>query len=131
MPPAARPLVHELSDEALRLVAARFRLLGEPNRLRLLHSLQSGELSVGALVERTQMSQPNVSRHLHALTNSGILARRRHGTSVVYSIADEGVFALCLHVCESLQRRARSHSESLAWGTIRGRRPRDGGGRVV
>ena len=43
----------ELSPEALELVAERFRVLGEPLRLRLLQRLQHEECSVGALAART------------------------------------------------------------------------------
>ena len=94
-----------LSDEALELVAARFRVLGEPSRLRLVRALEGGERSVGELVEETGLSQTNTSRHLQTLVGAGILGRRRDGLNVIYFIADPGIFELCRHVCGSLARK--------------------------
>ena len=50
----------DMTPEMLELVAQRFRLLADPMRLRILHELQQGELSVGELVARTEASQPNI-----------------------------------------------------------------------
>src|ERR1041385_7597470 len=95
----------DLPDPALELIAARFRVLGEPNRLKLIHALQSGEKSVSELIQAIGLEQANASRHLQALTMAGILSRRKEGLKVLYSIADSGVFKLCEHVCGSVQRR--------------------------
>lgn len=94
-----------LSDQALELIAARFRVLGEPMRLRLLIALENGELNVTQLVDATQATQANVSRHLQTLTEAGILGRRKEGLNVYYHIADPGIFELCEEVCGSLQKR--------------------------
>jgi DNA-binding transcriptional ArsR family regulator len=82
-------------------VARRFRLLGEPMRLRILQVLESGERSVNELVSALHTSQPNVSRHLNAMYDGGLLDRRRDGTNIYYSIADPMVLRLCVLVCES------------------------------
>jgi ArsR family transcriptional regulator len=103
----------EISDEALELIATRFRVLGEPNRLKLIRALEGGELSVSGLIEATGLTQANASRHLQTLTQSGILGRRRDGTSVIYHIADPGIFDLCEIVCGSLQKRVQSHARAL------------------
>ena len=98
---------------ALELIAARFRVLGEPNRLRLILALEAGERSVTELVAATGLSQANVSRHLHALAEGGILARRKAGLRVIYSIADKGIFDLCDHVCGSLMQRLEHHARAF------------------
>ena len=94
-----------MSAEALELIAERYRALGEPNRLRLLIALEQGEQCVGDLVESTSLTQANVSRHLGALVQSGILARRKAGLQVFYRVADPGIFEMCDHVCGSLAKR--------------------------
>jgi ArsR family transcriptional regulator len=94
-----------LSDRALDLVAARFRVLGEASRLKLLQALRSGEKSVSDLLRATGLAQANASRHLQTLTEAGILSRRKEGLKVIYSIADLEIFKLCEHVCGSVQRR--------------------------
>lgn len=98
-------LPRDLSDEALQLIANRFKLLSEPLRLKLLAHLHGGELNVTQLVVATGAAQTNVSRQLQALAEAGILSRRKVGQHVFYQISDPGVFDLCQHVCGSLQRR--------------------------
>ena len=93
-----------LSDSALEMVAQRFRLLGEPQRLRILQALEAGELSVGALCARTGATQPNVSKHLAALFDGGLIERRRDGNNVLYQIADPRVFLVCKLVYRSKSR---------------------------
>ena len=88
-----------LSDEVLDLAANRFRLLGDPVRLRLLQALEGGEQTVGDLVEVVGGSQPNISRHLLALHEGGLLARRREGNCIYYWIGDPVVLQLCSLVC--------------------------------
>jgi DNA-binding transcriptional ArsR family regulator len=94
-----------LTPEALELVAARFRILGEPMRLRMLAALESGERNVTELVNATDATQANVSRHLQTLADAGIVGRRKEGLNVYYFIADPGIFELCDSVCGSLRKR--------------------------
>ena len=92
-----------LSPEALELVAARFKLLAEPMRLRLLQALHEGELNVTQLVAASGATQANVSKHLGLLCDAGILRRRKDGMHVFYAISDPMVFDLCNLVCARLQ----------------------------
>jgi DNA-binding transcriptional ArsR family regulator len=97
------PKAHKpLKEETLELVAERFRLLGDPLRLRLLQTLAAGEMSVAQLVETTSTTQANVSKHLQLLLRSGILKKRKDGLHSYYAIADPSVFPLCDLVCGSL-----------------------------
>jgi DNA-binding transcriptional ArsR family regulator len=94
----------KLSEDALRMVADRFKALGEPMRLKLIMSLRDREKNVGELVEEVVATQANVSRHLQYLTEAGILKRRKEGLHVYYSISDPRVFDLCQVVCGSLEQ---------------------------
>lgn len=91
-----------LSDAALEIIASRFRILGEPTRLKLIHVLRQGRRTVNQLVSLTGKSQAHVSRQLKALADAGILTRQREGVSVFYSIADPAILELCHHVCGGL-----------------------------
>ncbi|MBM3873322.1 MAG: helix-turn-helix transcriptional regulator [Verrucomicrobia bacterium] len=102
-----------LSEEALAMIARRFALLGEPMRLRLLHALFEGEKSVNTLVEASGGTQANVSRHLQALAEAGLLGRRKHGLQVFYSIADPTLFQLCELVCGSLEEKVARDAKAL------------------
>ena len=102
-----------LSDEALDLVAARLRLLGDPVRLRILRELLHGECPVLELAERIGVQQPSVSKHLSALRSEGIVARRQEGLHSYYSVVDPSIFKLCELVCEGLAKRLTGHLASL------------------
>jgi ArsR family transcriptional regulator, cadmium/lead-responsive transcriptional repressor len=84
------------------LVAKYFRGLGDQSRLRILELLQSeGELTVGALVERLALPQPQVSNHLACLRWCGFVEARREGRLVFNRIADRRVAAM-LELAQSL-----------------------------
>jgi len=102
-----------LTWEALELVAARFRAMGEPLRLRILQQLENGEQSVSTLAEGVGAAQPNVSKHLKVLQEAGLLKRRQQGNSVYYSIADAMVLELCDMICSRLQDRLEAQVGAL------------------
>ncbi|MGH3141974.1 MAG: ArsR/SmtB family transcription factor [Gaiellales bacterium] len=104
-------LPHPLPDDLAQLIARRFRVIGEPMRIRLLDSLREGEATVGELAEALAASQQNVSKHLGVLADAGIVGRRKQGNHVYYRVVDEGVFALCEEVCGSVQEQLRTLSD--------------------
>jgi DNA-binding transcriptional ArsR family regulator len=108
-PQRAQPMV----PEALELVAARFRAMGEPLRLRILHELESGERSVSALAEIVGSTQPNVSKHLKVLQDAGMVQRRQQGNAAFYAIADAMVFELCDMICSRLRDRLEAQVGAL------------------
>jgi DNA-binding transcriptional ArsR family regulator len=104
-------LPHPLPDDLVELIARRFRVIGEPMRIRLLDRLRDGEATVGQLSEALSASQQNISKHLAVLADVGILGRRKEGNHVYYRVVDEGVYALCEEVCGSVQQQLRSLNE--------------------
>jgi ArsR family transcriptional regulator, cadmium/lead-responsive transcriptional repressor len=101
---AISPSPFRLTETPLEtdLVAKYFRGLGDPSRLRILALLQSeGELTVGALVERLGLPQPQVSNHLACLRWCGFVEARRQGRLVINRIADRRVGAM-LELAQSL-----------------------------
>jgi DNA-binding transcriptional ArsR family regulator len=101
LPSASQPLPDDLID----LIARRFRVLGEPMRIKLLDHLRGGPATVGELQAATASSQQNVSKHLGMLYDAGLLRRSKDGTFVRYEIADQGVFELCEQICGGLRRQ--------------------------
>lgn len=110
----AKAKKRKLSAEALELVAARFKVMSEPLRLRILQELQAGEMSVMEITEAVESSQPNVSKHLKMLQEGGLVLRRQEGNTVYYAIADESVFQLCDVVCSSVRERLEAQAEAFA-----------------
>lgn len=97
--------------EVVQQVAEYFGVLSEPMRLRLLNLLRDGEKCVQDLVEATQTSQANVSKHLKVMLQAGILTRRSEGTSAYYSVSDDLIFELCTLVCDRLASRIEQQAQ--------------------
>lgn len=112
---AARTSPHTpLSEAQLALVAARFRALAVPSRLRVLNALMNGSLSMSDLAEVTGLQQSNLSRQVTELERAGCVARERVGREVMVRIADPTLAKLCDLVCGSLQRQADEERARLS-----------------
>jgi DNA-binding transcriptional ArsR family regulator len=98
-------VVHPLPDALTELIAQRFRVLGEPMRIKLLDRLRDGDATVGELQTALGASQQNVSKHLGILHAAGMVARAKQGTQVRYAISDPSVFELCELVCGGVRRQ--------------------------
>ncbi|MBD1938022.1 MULTISPECIES: ArsR/SmtB family transcription factor [unclassified Microcoleus] len=92
-------------QEVVQQVAEYFSILSEPMRLKILNLLRDGEKCVQELVEATETSQANVSKHLKVMLQAGILCRRTEGTSAYYRVEDQLIFELCNLVCDRLATR--------------------------
>ena len=103
-----------LSEEIMVLIAERFKVLGEPVRLRILHFIGEGEKTVNEIAAGTGTSQPNVSKHLRVMQESGLLKRRQEKNFNYYSVADVSIFEMCDTVCNSLRDRLETQSKLLA-----------------
>ncbi len=68
--------------------AAMMAALSHEARLRVLCDLVEGERMAGELVERSGLSQSALSQHLARLREQGLVATRRDGQAIFYSIAD-------------------------------------------
>ena len=94
-----------LPDPLVDLIAQRFRLLGEPTRVKLLDAMRPGPATATDLQAATGASQQNVSKHLGMLIDSGMVRRAKEGNRAYFSIADDTLFDLCERVCGSLRRQ--------------------------
>jgi len=107
---------HPLPDPLIELIARRFRVMGEPTRIKLLDALRDGPATVAELQAATGSSQQNVSKHLAVLHQAGIVGREKDGNRVRYSIADASIFALCELVCGGLRRQIEEMGEVVPAG---------------
>ena len=89
--------------DLLDAAAARFRLLGDPTRLRLLRALYGAdEMTVQELADAAGQSHANTSKHLRQLAEAGVVDGRRDGLHVHYRITDPTLQRLCDLVCDAL-----------------------------
>ena len=99
------PLPTPIPMDLAELIAARLRVIGDASRIRILDLLRDGELTVAQITEQLGSSQQNTSKHLGVLLRSGVVRRRKAGTSSLYSVADAGVYELCEQVCGGLRQQ--------------------------
>jgi ArsR family transcriptional regulator len=96
--PCCAPLSAEpLPRATAKRLAASFKALSEPARLRLLALIQAqprGEACVCNLVDPLGLSQPTVTHHLQVLHRAGLLEREKRGVWVYYRVVPEALEAL-------------------------------------
>lgn len=107
-----RPLPEALVEH----IAQRFRVIGEPMRIRLLDALRDGPLTINELTVALGATQQNVSKHAGVLARAGIVGRQKDGTRVRCFIADDSVFELCESVCGGLRQQVAELDELLSGG---------------
>jgi len=90
-----RNLVQQLSADELERIAARFKVLGEPMRLKILQAVCKQPRTVNDIVAATDSTQANVSKHLSLLAAAGILQREKQGQCVYYGIKDQLAVKMC------------------------------------
>ena len=77
-----------LETEITQLHAEICAGLADPTRIMILYALSQGQRNVTDLCNELGMPQPQVSRHLKILRERGLVTTERHGTVIVYSLAD-------------------------------------------
>ena len=77
-------------EELLEETAEHLKVLGHPQRLRILDFLrENGESRVGEIVRKTKLPQAVASLHLNKMRRSGLVISRRDAREVYYWIATE------------------------------------------
>ena len=66
-----------------------FHALADPVRFRIVEAMKAGECAVGDIVERMDIHQSGVSRHLRILAEAGIVQMRPDGQKRLYSLRKE------------------------------------------
>ena len=81
-----------MNESIAEMKASIFTALGHTNRIRILEFLRNGEQCVCEIHPELGLEQSNLSRHLKALSQAGLVQSRRQGVSIYYRIADPRVF---------------------------------------
>jgi DNA-binding transcriptional ArsR family regulator len=77
-----------MPESLRRFKADIFQALAHPTRIAIIELLGNGELSAGELMAKLGMEQANVSQHLAILRAKLIVANRKAGNQVFYSVRD-------------------------------------------
>lgn len=92
---------------ALKLKAKLFRGFSDMSRLSILEALRDGPLTVGVIVEKTGLSQSNVSNHLRCLSDCDLVVSTPQGRYTLYHLSDPRVGTLLSLSDELLSEVAR------------------------
>lgn len=77
--------LQQTADQAINLM----KVLANKDRMILLCQISSGEKCVSELEEATGIKQPTLSQQLTVLRNEAVVATRKDGKKVYYSLASE------------------------------------------
>jgi ArsR family transcriptional regulator len=78
----------DVAQKAQEKTAKVLKVLGDPNRIKIVELLRGGEMCQCEIIPMIGQSQPTVSRHLSLLEENGILVSRRDGVKTLYRISN-------------------------------------------
>lgn len=110
--------------QAIELEAKLFRGFSDSSRLAILRALLDGPHTVGEIVERTGLSQPNTSNHLACLRDCGLVTTEQEGRFVSYALSDKRIAQLLRLGDEILAQVAKGVYECVHYEKSNVRRPR-------
>lgn len=102
-----------IDDATIEILSRLFKLLNDPNRLRIIFAIGKESKSVSELIEMTGLSQTLVSFHLRPLRESGILSTERKGAFIYYSLTEPGLIDL-LHSLGGVKLKEEDKDEKHA-----------------
>ena len=91
--------------DEVRQLSQLFKLLAEPNRLKILCGLGLECRPVSDIIADTGLSQTNVSFHLRALREAGLVRPERRGSFIYYCLPDATLLSLLDDLQSWLERR--------------------------
>jgi ArsR family transcriptional regulator len=100
IPPSMEVMLADMNEHELDRTAAAIKAMAHPLRMKLLCILGPSELSVHEISRHFQSTtQSNISQHLSQLLERDILANRKAGNHVFYSVRDPGI----LHIIQAIK----------------------------
>ncbi len=94
-----------MQDALRRFKADIFAALANPTRIHIVELLRDGEMSAGALTEKLDIEAANASQHFAVLRNKSIIAGRKEGNQVFYTLRDP----LLIDVLDIMRRYFQAH----------------------
>jgi len=80
--------INAYNSKDIKSICKTFKILGEPSRMKILTSLGLECRPVSAIVASTGLTQTNVSFHLRALREAGLVKPEKNGAFVFYCLPD-------------------------------------------
>jgi ArsR family transcriptional regulator len=96
-----------LSDRSVGALAETFKLLGDPTRVRILDALSRSELCVCDIASLLSLTESAVSHQLRLLRSVRLVAPRRDGRMIFYTLDDQHIVRLFEQGLEHVEERNR------------------------
>jgi len=77
-----------MMKELYELHAEICKVFSNPTRLEILNLLRDRRMSVTGLIEKTKLSQANISQHLSVMKSKGIVISDRKGKNIYYKLTN-------------------------------------------
>ena len=90
------------------------KTISNPNRQAILDIIRDREMSVTELVNRTGISQANLSQHLAILRSKGVVSTRREGNNIYYSISNPKIIKAYDLISEVLEEMLLSKHKTVS-----------------
>ncbi|MDH3495872.1 MAG: metalloregulator ArsR/SmtB family transcription factor [Gemmatimonadota bacterium] len=99
---ARKQLVRSVTPEVLQRAAEIIKLLGHPERLKIVEVLEGGEATVSDIQDKLNLPQAIVSQHLAKMRGANVVSARREGVHVHYRVQDQKVHHIldCIRTCD-------------------------------
>ena len=98
------------------LHAEMCKTISNPRRQAILDTIRNGEMTVSELIEKTGISQANLSQHLAILRSKGVVNTRRNGNNVHYSLSNLKIIEAYDLISEVLEDSATSRDKTIREG---------------
>ena len=97
--------------EIYKIHAEMCKVFSKPIRLEILNFLRDKEMSVTKLIEKTKLSQANVSQHLSIMKSKGIVASNRKGKNIYYELTNPKIIKAFDIIREVLGEQLKAHGK--------------------
>jgi len=100
--------------EIYKLHAEMCKVFSSPIRLEILNLLRDKEMSVTGLIDRSKLSQANISQHLSIMKSRGIVTSERDGKNIFYKLTNHKIIKAFDIIREVLSERLDKNRRILA-----------------
>ena len=80
-----------------------FKVLGDPTRAKILHTIEDSELNVTSICDCVGMNKSAVSHQLRILKDANLVKSRRDGKEVYYSLDDDHISTIFKFALEHIE----------------------------
>lgn len=101
----------DLDLQVLERQAEICKALGHPKRLQIIYLLERGETSAGDLAVALNTTPANVSQHLNAMRQAGLVESRREASNVIYWLTTPAIMDACGLVKQILTEQVKREQE--------------------